>query len=159
MLLASVAGSGIDVVEQSGGELMIASSAIRHLTISPPLEDLSASLVPQPAAEGVDDDTNALKLSIVHTALVQTWISSGLKGVVELGNCAVVQFWNDSPDVRVVAEDCSYYDLVGVGAERSTPLGNEDSAVDRADTGVELASRFRRMTYRRDASRRDDVSD
>ena len=159
MLLASVAGSGIDVVEQRGGELRIVSSAIRHLTISPPLEDLSASLVPQPAAEGVDDDADALKLSIVDTALVQTWITSGLKGVVELGNCAVVQFWNDSPDVRVVAEGCLYYDLVGVGAERSTPLGNEDSAVDRANTGVELASRFRRMTYRRDASRRDDVSD
>jgi hypothetical protein len=158
LLFASVAGSGIDVVEQRGGQFQIASSAVRHLTISPPLPGLKGSAPRQPDSAAADG-SNPVNIDISHTALVQTWISAGLKGTVQLRDCAVVQFWNDSPDVQVVAEDCDYYDLVGVDAGQSRPFGNDDSAVDRANTGVKLASRFRRMTYRRDASRRDDLSD
>lgn len=137
-----VAGSGIDIVEQNGGKFTIEGSALRHLTISPHLNDA--------------DMPKELSLTVKSSNLVQTWISDGIKGTAELQNSAVIQFWNDSPDFTVVATNSPYYDLVGVIADGSEPLGKGDAVASLADTGTDhLASRFRRMVYRRDASRRD----
>ena len=137
-----VAGSGIDIVEQNGGKFTIEGSALRHLTISPLLDDA--------------DMPKELSLTVQSSNLVQTWISRGIKGTAELQDSAVIQFWNDSPDFKVVATNSRYYDLVGVVADGSEPFDKRDAVASLADTGTgKLASRFRRMVYRRDASRRD----
>jgi hypothetical protein len=140
-----VAASGIDIVEQDGGEFRIAGSEIRHLTIAPPLAY-------------PEDDRKHLILDISYSIVVQTWISNGLIGGGNLKACEIVQFWNDSTEFAVEADNCHYHDVVGVTPKQSKPFGISDAVVSVAHTDTKaFASRFRRMTYRRDASRRDDA--
>jgi hypothetical protein len=140
-----VAGSGLDVVEQSGGAFEIAGSALRHVTFSGPVEAANGSAATAAGEESFD-------ITVVGSSISQLWIGAGLTGKFRANDCMLVQVWNTSPELAGRVSESTYYGLVGVSVEDSGALGHESRTpkIDEVITTADVLTRLVRMDYRGD---------
>lgn len=120
-----VAGSGLDLVEQSSGHLDVLGCAVRHLAVTGPA-DQSAS-------------NPYFELTIRGSLLAQGWIGDTIRGKGVIDNCRLVQFWNGSDDMVVTAKGTNVISSYGVQTDR-----NEIRTADD-----DIAQAARRMDYTR----------
>jgi hypothetical protein len=139
-----IAGSSLDLVEQSGGRLSIFDSVIRGLTITSPVEERRTG------GTHSSSDGQPLVLHVKASVLADTWFGDGLQGRAEFEDCKLWQLWNaaDRNFFDVGVSNCAYYGLVNVAAPdaESLPLGGIDTLgiADRES----VAAAARRMDYR-----------
>lgn len=119
--LRRVAGSGFDLVEQSGGKLEIFGSVLRHLTVT---TAVSTEL------------GDPFELDAVGSLLAQLWFGENLQGRGGFSDCRLVQVWNGSESLELEASGgSSYYGLVNVAVTDASAMVEGDAV--RAVTEVD----------------------
>lgn len=136
-----IAGSGLEIVEQSSGAFELSGSRLRHVVFTPPMHAETS-------------ESRGLDLAFAGSVLAQVWLSDALTGQLRADDCTLVQVWNGS-SVEAIAESCAHFDLVNValGANCAPvdPLG-EPAPLSVADPSGRIRSLARGMDYRRDAA-------
>lgn len=105
-----IAGSSLDIVEQTGGRVDVYDSAIRGLTVTRPVEQSDPEAV-------ASVDTDRLVLTFRSSVLTNTWFGDGLSGSARFSDCLVLQLCNLSErrDFEVeIVEGSGYHGLVNV---------------------------------------------
>lgn len=131
-----IAGSSLDLVEQSGGRVEVFGSAVRGLSITRPVDD--------------DRVGAPLTLSVRGSKLVNTWFGDRLNGSALFENSVLWQLMNISQrgefDVRV--RNCPFYGLVNVEPPvDSTELTS--ISMDGLGDRQEIVSSAIQMDYRK----------
>lgn len=143
--LRDVAGSGMDIVEQSTGSFEISGSSIRHLSITAPVTREGSSPTPMTGHEA------PLHLSVDGSALAQAWFGAGLAGKVRFRDCSLFQIWNGSVGLDATASESAHFDLVNVEVDDTCPLVDAlgaPAALEHADPGGEfMRTRAAAMDY------------
>jgi hypothetical protein len=123
--LRNVVGSGFDVVEQVSARIDVFSSALRHVTFTPPVG----------AEEG---DGDGLEIRCEESMLAQVWLAETSRGRVEVERCRLVQVWNGAERDRLTFDvtDCSYKHLVNVELTTSTEMDDEQEDRFATDAGT-----------------------
>lgn len=112
-----IAGSSLDIVEQSGGSVDVFGSAIRGLSITRKVGDLRAG--------------NPFRMNVRKSRLVDTWFGDRLNGEALFEDCVLWQLMNLSERDASAAphtfdvglENSGYYGIVNVSEPvNSTPL-------------------------------------
>jgi hypothetical protein len=145
----NVAGSGFEVVEQSGGRFEFFGSALRHLEFS----RVITAADPDSAVPAMQGDE--LQVELTTSSIAQAWFGAGLRGRLLVTDCLLVQLWNGSPDLAASAGDCTFHGIVGVDMGRDcTPIrpGEDDVPLAEVLTDPSVMPRTLRMDYRRDPS-------
>jgi len=135
--LRHIAGSSLDIVEQSHGTFEIFDSTIRGLSITKPVGD-------------VGDSNSIVTIAINGCALADTWFGDGLRGRATIRGSVLWQLLSagDPETFAVDVADCGYHGLVNVSSvaesSRSLPGFSLAAIVDRHD----LVASATRMAYR-----------
>ncbi len=146
--ISSTQGTGLAIVEQVGGKWLIDSSAIRHLTLTPPQRGEPA------AAEGAP-----IEIRIRDSVMFQSWLGRDLRGTLDLTTSTVVHFWNQSAaheggELVSNANGCDVSGVRGVQFDAACQPYVADEALDlpalSEEQREELADRSALTDYRRE---------
>lgn len=124
LALRHIAGSSLDIVEQSSVNLDVFRAVIRGLTITHPVD-------------GAPDDSGHINVKIVDSVIADTWFGEGLNGGASIEDSLIWQLWNLSNrecfDVR--AQGCQHYGLVNA----APPDDDSDEIVAASPTTIDRA--------------------
>lgn len=143
--LRHVAGSGLEIVEQSAGALEITGSVLRHLSIS--------TEVGVPIVGGMDDSPGEFRIRISGSVVAQMWLGDDLSGSLVATDSQLIQVFNPSQlEASVIAttgdtEPSLVYQLVGFGAIDADEV---DEVWSGPRSWGAMARTARQMDYRRD---------
>lgn len=134
-----VAGSGVEIVEQSDGTFEIAGSRLRHITLS----------ARQDAQLG---EHAGIDLVLSGSVVAQVWLSDTVGGTMRADDCTLVQVWNGGT-IDALATNCAHFDLVNVEVGDNCapvdPVG-APATLEAADKSGRIRDLARGMDYRRD---------
>ncbi|MDQ1710823.1 MAG: hypothetical protein QOE45_273 [Frankiaceae bacterium] len=132
-----VAGSGLDVVEQTAGCYEIFGSALRHV---------SFTTTRKPG------DEDQVDIRADKSVLAQVWFGDPVRGSFTASDCRLVQVWNGSPYLVATAASSPVTGCVDVRDIDGScpPIGEAEGLVPmkRIDATDDLRSLTRRMDYR-----------
>lgn len=114
--LRRAGGSGLDVVEQQGGQFEIFASAMRHITFTAP-------------AQGVSKD---FTIVANKSALIQMYLGENLNGTFRASKGLLAQIWNGSPNMAFEVRECPYFSLV------NTTLVEDSTAINQLGAPISL---------------------
>ncbi|MCV7097491.1 nSTAND1 domain-containing NTPase [Mycobacterium kubicae] len=133
--LRHVAGTSVELAEQSEARLEVFAAALRGLTITIPIGMLTD---PTAGVETTRPD-NWFEVSVRDSRIINTWIGPGINGAAEFYNCRVWQLFNgsdsfsvtlpNSPVLGAVNVDESE-DLIPVRIEAGTLGGIRDEVLE-----------------------------
>jgi hypothetical protein len=105
-----VAGTSLELAEQTSGTLKIFQAAIRGLSVTPPV--------------GANNHGDVTSILARDAKLFNTWLGRGLHGTASLTDCVVIQLVNASDHVEVRLDNCVHAGLVNVQIlTAGVPLG------------------------------------
>lgn len=147
-----VAGSSLDLVEQTEGDFLIFDSTIRGFSISPPLPDEEQTETEQTETEQTKP---RIRLAIRESAVVDTWFSPRLRGHADLRGNSVWQLLNASSngDFQVHLRDCGWSGVVNATSIDTPPWEGYDALAITDLSRLESVSR--EMIYRSDPARHE----
>lgn len=130
-----IAGSSLELAEQSTGRLEIYNAAIRGISITRPVDE--ADVVP-----------GNISVRVRESVIANAWFGGGLTGSANFTHSVLWQLVNtsDNSNFDVTTSSCGYYGLVNV----SPPEGTEEPgfAVESFEARQSVAKIASRMDYR-----------
>lgn len=131
VVLRHIAGTSLEICDQTHGTFDVFASAIRGLTVTRPVTDIQEALDDgvgravsgSPAAPGGPHPS--FVFDVRYAKVVNTWLGVDLMGEANFEACNVWQLINASDAMSVSIANSGYFGLVNVGSveAKSLPLG------------------------------------
>ena len=119
VVLRHVAGTSLEICEQTHGSFDLFAAAVRGLAVTLPVGY-------RPEAEG---DVPRFQFDVRHAKVINTWFGVDLVGEADFHDCNVWQLINASDKMTIAITNSGYFGLINTGPvedELSFPLGVSD---------------------------------
>lgn len=133
VVLRHIAGTSLEICEQTHGTFDVFAAAVRGLAVTLPVAGDDEPTLEKDAPE--EDDSNrrpAFAFDLRHAKVINTWLGVRLAGRATFTDCNVWQLINASSEMKVDVTNSAFFGLINTGEVAdpdSLPLGTEHFTV------------------------------